>query len=113
MSPGLAAFGTMIGKCVTAATDSDALSCTPCTSFPCGPIASSDGLVKAYCGQTTNANKPSITSCYVGTFSATSSANTVVQTSCGTGTFEFCQVFNTTNIVRHILIVNIHILFYI
>ena len=90
-------FPSAVGSCVTLSTDTTTTAAAAgCSSCSTGTLASStctvthaNGLTYSICTQVTNGNKPSVTSCYVGTFSA--SSNTASVTTCSPAV-EFCKV---------------------
>ena len=59
-------------------------------------LTSYDGFTTTYCSQVSAGNKPTVTSCYVGVFSATNGLNTAKSTACS-ATYEYCKMDYATS----------------
>ena len=86
-------FPRALGSCVQLSSDIEAPGCSICStailaSSTC-TVTHPNGLTYSICSQLANGNKPSVTSCYVGTFSASVSSATA--TTCSPAG-EFCKV---------------------
>ena len=96
LTPGFYQFPQAVGSCVKLSTDATTSSSPGCSSCGNSTLTSStctvyqaNGLSYSVCSQATDGNKPSVTSCYVGTFSP--SLVSVLTTQCSK-VVEFCQV---------------------
>ena len=93
--PGFYQFPTAVGSCVNQLSDATTSSTAGCSSCSTASLAStctvtlSNGLSYSVCSQATDGSKPSVTSCYVGTFSSTFNLATI--TACSPAV-EFCKV---------------------
>ncbi len=94
--PGFYQFPTAIGSCVQ--STAAAGGCSSCSSTALASsckVTNSNGLSYSICSQVADGNKPSVTSCYVGTFSSTFNFATI--TTCSPAR-EFCKVIIFLNI---------------
>ncbi len=97
ISPGFYQYPSAVGSCVLLSSDTTTTATEAgCSSCSTGTLASStctvthaNGLTYSICSQVADGNKPSVTSCYVGTFSVSSNSATV--TTCSPAV-EFCKV---------------------